>query len=207
MLAILISELSIQWPKEIQNDRQYNDQKKYRMTDNTMTKRNTECLLVIALSVIRYFFWSLYCLSFCISFGPCIVCHSVFLLVIVLSVIQYFFWSLYCLSFGISFGHCIVCHSVSSSFSCAICGLKTLYTQSLVRRLEIYNCVFWPKYGIIRLLLLKRNLPLHNGRRSADGTGTNWNFPGSQVISFLAKMSDASCKLFLFPTLNLLQAA
>jgi hypothetical protein len=33
---------TIQWPKEIQNDRQYNDQKKYRMTDNTMTKRNTE---------------------------------------------------------------------------------------------------------------------------------------------------------------------
>jgi hypothetical protein len=47
-----------------------------------------------------------------------------------------------------------------------------------------------PKYGIIRLLLLKRNLPVHNGRRSVDGTGTNWNFPGSQVISFLAKMSD-----------------
>jgi hypothetical protein len=68
--------------------------------------------VLFLLSVIQYFFWSLYCLSFGISFGHCIVCHSVFLLVIVLSVIQYFFWSLYCLSFCISFGHCIVCHSV-----------------------------------------------------------------------------------------------
>jgi hypothetical protein len=86
-------------------DRQYNDQEKHGQTiqrpketwtGNTKTKRNR----------------SLYCLSFGISFGHCIVCHSVFLLVIVLSVIRYFFWSLYCLSFGISIGHCIVCHSV-----------------------------------------------------------------------------------------------
>jgi hypothetical protein len=83
---------------------------KFQLVPVPSTERLPLCTgkFLFVLSVIRYFFWSLYCLSFSTSFGHCIVCHSVFLLVIVLSVIRYFFWPLYCLSFGISFGYCIV---------------------------------------------------------------------------------------------------
>ena len=51
-----------------------------------------------------FFFWPLYCLSYCtFSFGHYIVCPIVlFLLVILLSVLLYFFfWSFYCLSYSI----------------------------------------------------------------------------------------------------------
>ena len=56
-------------------------------------------LLAIVLSVLLWFFWSLYCLPFFFSFGHCIVCPSFFLLAIILSVLLFFFWPLYCLSF------------------------------------------------------------------------------------------------------------
>jgi preprotein translocase subunit SecY len=53
--------------------------------------------LAIVLSVIlSFFFWPLFCLSFCpFSFGHCVFCHFVlFRLAIVLSVIFFFFfWS------------------------------------------------------------------------------------------------------------------
>jgi Flp pilus assembly protein TadB len=86
-----------QWPKEKrQKDRQHNGQKKKdKRTDNTMAKRKKTkgqttqwsvllslFLLAIVLSVLlSFFFWPLYCLSFCLfSFCHCVVCPFVFFL-------------------------------------------------------------------------------------------------------------------------------
>ena len=119
------------------------------------------CLVAIVLSVILWFtdsdysfgiLWPLCCLSFfdlqilitpLVSFGHCVVCHSLiyrfwlllwYLVAIVLSVILWFtdsdysfgiFWPLCCLSFFdlqilitplVSCGHCVVCHSLIYRF-------------------------------------------------------------------------------------------
>ena len=140
-------------------------------------------LLAIVLSVLLWImtsdypfgiFWPLYCLSFfelrllitpLVSFGHCIVCHSLnydfwlplwYLLAIVLSVLLWIttsdypfgiFWPLYCLSFVelrllitplVSFGHCIVFHSSSYDFWLPLWYLQTfLYQNQLgVRRFK-----------------------------------------------------------------------
>jgi hypothetical protein len=71
-------------------------------------KRNISLVIfwerIVLFILLSFFFWSLYCLSFCpFSFGYCIVYPFVlFLLVIVLFILlSFFFWLLYCLSFFI----------------------------------------------------------------------------------------------------------
>ena len=139
--------------------------------------------LVIVLSVIPFMisdylfgiFWSLYCLSFhlwflitsLVSFGHCIVCHSIwlplwYLLVIVLSVIPSdylfgIFWSLYCLSFHfwflitslVSFGHCIVCRSIwLPLWYLLVIVLSVVPFMVSDYLFGIFN-LFWPLYHII----------------------------------------------------------
>jgi hypothetical protein len=57
----------------------------------------------VALFVPLFFFWTLHCLSFCSSFGRCIVCPFVLLLDVALFVLLFFFWTLHCLSLCSSF--------------------------------------------------------------------------------------------------------
>ena len=96
--------------------------------------------LVIVLSVLVPFLWSLYCLSLSHFFGHCIVCPCPISLVIVLSVLVPFLWSLYCLSLFPFFGHCIVCPcsiSLVIVLSVLVPFLWSLYCLSLfhLRRL------------------------------------------------------------------------
>jgi hypothetical protein len=114
--------------------------------------------------LLLFIFWSLCCLSFCLlvivlfillSFGHCVVYHSVFwslcclscLFVIVLSILLSFghcvfypsvFWSLCCLSFCLlvivlsillSFGHCVVYPSSNYGFWLLLCYPQTLLTH------------------------------------------------------------------------------